>query len=170
MGYEESLRKVRIIAILDIVFSTFPLLFYTLFTFIFGFVVLVGYFNSGYVFLDWILANTMTIQEVAVDFDNPGQAADLRMFRCSVWGIAILFNLIELTLAFFLLHAMRRSKTEQPFAAITFVMFILIIALLSTGSQFVGLMLSIAFLIYRGVAFWMVYKHVKNIRDLGGVP
>lgn len=131
MGYEESLRAVKMIAILDIVshflqhekhsskqheslspfqiFSIFPIFFYTVFTFIFGFVVMVGYFNSGYLFLDWILANTMTIQEVQVDFENPGQAADLRAYRCAVWGIAILFNLLELTMGFILLHAIRRS-------------------------------------------------------------
>jgi hypothetical protein len=80
-------------------------------------------------------------------------------------------------MALFLLHAMQRSKTEQPFVGylglkgfVMFVMFILIIALLSTGSQFLGLLLSICFLIYRGVAFWLVYKHQRNIQDMGGVP
>jgi hypothetical protein len=52
---------------------------------------------------------------------------------------------------------------------IIFVMGVFIIALLSTGSTFLSLLLSIFYLIYRGVAFWVVYKHVKNIRD-GGIP
>jgi hypothetical protein len=48
MGYEESLRNVKIIVILDIILSSFPLLFYTAFTFVFGGIVMLGYFNSGY--------------------------------------------------------------------------------------------------------------------------
>jgi len=175
--YEESRKNVRIVAIMDMVLSIFPIAFYTVFVFIFGFVVMIGFFNSGYVFLDWVLANTMSIEEIDMDFNFPGPAVDVRMFRCSVWGIAILFNLMELTMAFVLQHALKTSKTEQPFLGwlalkgfIIFVMFVLIIALLSTGSRFLGVLFSILYLIYRGVAFFVVYKHVNIIRDQGGIP
>jgi len=177
MGYEESLRNVNLVSVLDMVFSLLPITFYTAFTFLFGFMVIIGYFNEGNDFLDWILANTMSIETPAVDFENPGQAADIRNFRCAVWGIAILFNLVELVMAYLLRDAIRKSKTEQPFfgymavkCMIIFVMFVLIIALLSTGSSFVGVLVSIFYLIYRGVSVVLVFQHAKNIRDMGGVP
>ncbi|ODM99182.1 hypothetical protein Ocin01_07485 [Orchesella cincta] len=117
MGLTASERRARFVFLLDLILAGTPVTFYLIMLLILSVLWIFGEYNAAYSVLDWIFQSVMFVPKPMYGTPtNPGQVADLRMFFFSVWGIALLYNIVDIFMSLYLLKSMRMIR--RPFLAL----------------------------------------------------
>jgi len=102
---------------------------------------------------------------------NPGRVVDLRMFFFAVWGISLLYNIVDIFMSFYLLKSMKMRYEDSYLiwlgvrVMIVVTTAVFIIVQLATGFSFLSQLLAILYLIYRCVGFMIILRRLRAMRD-----
>ncbi|CAL8095514.1 unnamed protein product [Orchesella dallaii] len=101
----------------------------------------------------------------------PSLFADLRMFFFAVWGISLLYNIVDIFMSLYLLKSMR-MRYEDPYLVwmgvrilIIVTTAVFIIVQLATGFSFLSQFLAILYIIYRCIGFAIIFRRLRIMRD-----